>query len=58
MPLMLPVKDLLGPVEGTFEQRGKGDVTAKGTMADVQVDCFPQLYAALAPSTPNFVITL
>ena len=44
--------------EGTLEQCGKGDVTAKGTVADAQADCFPQLYAALVPSAPDFVITL
>ena len=44
--------------EGTLEQCGKGDVTAKGTVAGVQAGCFPQLYAALAPNAPDFVITL
>ncbi len=44
--------------EGTFEQCGKGDVKAKGTVAGVQAGCFPQLYAALAPNAPDFVITL
>ncbi|MEM7120611.1 MAG: SaoD/DsrE family protein [Pseudomonadota bacterium] len=44
--------------EGTFEQCGKGEVTAKGMVAGVQAGCFPQLYAALAPNAPDFVITL
>ena len=44
--------------EGTLEQCGKGDVAAKGTVAGVQAGCFPQLYAALAPNAPDFVITL
>ena len=44
--------------EGTFEQCGKGEVKAKGTVAGVQAGCFPQLYAALAPNAPDFVITL
>ena len=44
--------------EGTLEQCGKGDVTAKGTVAGVQAGCFPQFYAALAPSAPDFAITL
>ena len=44
--------------EGTLEQCGKGDVTAKGTVAGVQAGCFPQLYAALAPNPPDHVITL
>ena len=44
--------------DGTFEQCGSGDVTAKGTAAGVQAGCFPQLYAALAPNAPDFVITL
>ena len=39
--------------EGTLERCGKGDVTAKGTVAGVQAGCFPQLYAALAPSAPT-----
>ena len=44
--------------EGTLEQCGKGDVTAKGTVAGVQAGCFPRLYAALAPSAPDFAIAL
>ena len=44
--------------DGTFEQCGRGEVTAKGTVAGVQVGCFPQLYAALAPNPPDYVITL
>ena len=44
--------------EGTFEQCGKGDVKAKGMVAGVQAGCFPQLYAALAPNAPDFVVTL
>ena len=44
--------------DGTFEQCGRGEVTAKGTVAGVQAGCFPQLYAALAPNPPDHVITL
>jgi sulfur relay (sulfurtransferase) complex TusBCD TusD component (DsrE family) len=44
--------------DGTLAQCGKGDVKAKGTVAGVQAGCFPQLYAALAPNAPDFVITL
>lgn len=44
--------------EGAFEQCGKGTVKAKGAVAGVQAGCFPQLYAALAPNAPDFVITL
>jgi hypothetical protein len=44
--------------EGAFEQCGTGAVKAKGTVAGVQAGCFPQLYAALAPAAPDFVITL
>ena len=44
--------------DGTLEQCGSGDVTAKGTVAGVQAGCFPQLYAALAPNPPDYVITL
>ena len=44
--------------DGTFEQCGRGEVTAKGTVDGVQAGCFPQLYAALAPNPPDYVITL
>ena len=44
--------------EGTLEQCGKGEVTAKGTVEGVQAGCFPQLYGALGPNAPDFVITL
>ena len=44
--------------EGTFEQCGSGDVTAKGLVAGVSAGCFPQLYTALAPAAPDLVITL
>ncbi len=44
--------------EGTFEQCGSGEVTARGTVAGVQAGCFPQLYSALAPHPPDQVITL
>ena len=44
--------------EGTLEQCGKGEVTAKGTVSGVEAGCFPQLYAALAPAMPDQVITL
>ena len=47
-----------GLAEGTLEQCGRGEVTAKGTVAGVQAGCFPQLYEALAPNPPDFVITL
>ena len=44
--------------EGTFEQCGKGEVKAKGMVDGVHAGCFPQLYEALAPNAPDFVITL
>lgn len=44
--------------EGTLEQCGRGEVTAKGTVEGVQAGCFPQLYAALAGNPPDQVITL
>jgi sulfur relay (sulfurtransferase) complex TusBCD TusD component (DsrE family) len=44
--------------DGTLEQCGKGEVTAKGLVAGVQAGCFPQLYQALAGSPPDQVITL
>ena len=44
--------------DGTLEQCGKGEVTAKGTVEGVQAGCFPQLYGALGTNPPDFVITL
>jgi hypothetical protein len=44
--------------EGTFEQCGKGEVKAKGTVEGVLAGCFPQLYAALSTNPPDQVITL
>ena len=44
--------------EGTFEQCGKGEVSAKGTVEGVSAGCFPQLYAALSTNPPDQVITL
>lgn len=44
--------------EGALEQCGASDVTAKGTVAGVQSGRFPRLCAALAPSAPDFAITL
>ncbi|MEM9360134.1 MAG: SaoD/DsrE family protein [Pseudomonadota bacterium] len=44
--------------EGDLHQCGKGEVTPKGVVAGVEVGCFPQLYAALAPAAPDQVITL
>jgi len=44
--------------EGTFEQCGKGQVKASGTVEGVEAGCFPQLYAALASNPPDHVITL
>jgi hypothetical protein len=35
-----------------------GDCRVKGTVAGVQVGCFPDLYAALAGNPPDQVITL
>ena len=46
------------PAEGALKQCGKGGVTAKGMVADVQAGGFPQLYAAIAPNAPDFAITL
>lgn len=42
--------------EGTFEQCGKGDVTAKGTVEGVTAGCFPQLYEALGSNPPDQVV--
>lgn len=44
--------------EGTFEQCGKGQVRAKGTVEGVTAGCFPQLYEALGTNPPDQVITL
>jgi sulfur relay (sulfurtransferase) complex TusBCD TusD component (DsrE family) len=35
-----------------------GNCTPKGTVAGVQVGCFPDLYGALSQSPPDHVITL
>jgi sulfur relay (sulfurtransferase) complex TusBCD TusD component (DsrE family) len=35
-----------------------GNCRVSGTVAGVQVGCFPDLYAALAPNPPDQVITL
>ena len=39
--------------EGTLEQRARGDVAPKGTVAGVQSGCFPRPFAALASSAPT-----
>lgn len=44
--------------EGDFSQCGLGHVQAKGFVEGVVAGCFPQLYAALAESPPDQVITL
>ena len=44
--------------DGTFEQCGTGQVTAKGLVDGAVAGCFPQLYAALAGGPPNYVISL
>ena len=44
--------------DGEFEQCGRGEVTPKDTVEGVHAGCFPQLYAALAPNPPDYVITL
>ena len=47
-----------GLADGTFEQCGKGQVTARGSVAGVTAGCFLQHYAALADNPPDQVITL
>jgi len=47
-----------GLADGTFEQCGLGEVTAKGLVDGVVAGCFPQLYQALGGSPPDQVITL
>jgi len=44
--------------DGTLEQCGKGEVTAKGTVEGVTAGCFPQLYAALSGNPADQIITL
>jgi hypothetical protein len=44
--------------EGTFDQCGSGQVKPRGLVEGVVAGCFPQLYAALAGSPPDYVITL
>ena len=64
MPLMLPAQALLEPVDdasGVELPRHFADslehLRAAISRCD-QVGCFPQFYAALAPSAPDFAITL
>lgn len=47
-----------GMAEGTLEQCGSGEVTAKDVVEGVRAGCFPQLYAALAGNPPDIVVTL
>ena len=47
-----------GLAEGTLDQCGSGAVKPKGLVDGVAVGCFPQLYAALSGSPPDYVITL
>ncbi len=47
-----------GFAEGAFEQCGKGEVIATGTVDGVVAGCFPQLYEALGANPPDQVITL
>jgi hypothetical protein len=47
-----------GLANGTLEQCGKGQVTARGLVLGVAAGCFPQLYAALADNPPDQVITV
>ncbi|MDA0239780.1 MAG: SaoD/DsrE family protein [Proteobacteria bacterium] len=44
--------------DGTFEQCGSGEVTAKGLVDGVVAGCFPQLYGALDGNPPDQVISL
>lgn len=44
--------------EGTLNQCGSGEVKAKGLVPGAVAGCFPQLYAALAGSPPDYVVTL
>ncbi len=47
-----------GLAEGNFDECGTGSVKAKGMVEGVVCGCFPQLYAALATTQPDQVITL
>jgi sulfur relay (sulfurtransferase) complex TusBCD TusD component (DsrE family) len=47
-----------GLAEGTLDQCGSGQVKPKGLVDGVGAGCFPQLYAALSGSPPDYVITL
>jgi len=46
------------PAEGTLEQCGSGQMTAKGLVHAVAAGCVPQLNGALAGLPPRCVITL
>lgn len=45
-------------LERGLAQGEVGDCKVSGTVAGVQVGCFPDLYAALAANPPDHVITL
>lgn len=45
-------------IERGLAEGEPGNCTPKGTVAGVQVGCFPDLYAALAGNMPDQVITL
>jgi sulfur relay (sulfurtransferase) complex TusBCD TusD component (DsrE family) len=47
-----------GMAEGAFDQCGRGEVVAKGTVEGVLAGCFPQLYEALAGNPPDLMVTL
>jgi len=44
--------------DGELHQCGTGEVKAKDVVDGVRAGCFPQLYAALGPASPDQVITL
>ena len=64
MPLMLPAQGRLKPVDDAsgVEQPPRFAEALKQVRAVIapcdKAGCFPQLYAALAPNAPDFVITL
>ena len=47
-----------GPLERGLAEGEIGSALPAGTVAGVQVGCFPDLYAALAGDPPDHVITL
>lgn len=56
--MLLMLCDQCADERGLAESDGNGSFRPAGTVACVQVGCFPDLYAALASNPPDHIITL